>query len=80
MQGQVTRSGQIISLCKKTLQSRHNYNVWGKVMKLSEYDKVVGTYKAYVSNFLYLWVVTLGQVIFVTLSSKWAKNKLCFMQ
>ena len=41
MQGQVTRSGQMTSLFKKTLQSRHNSNVWGKVMKLSEYDKVV---------------------------------------
>ena len=40
---------------QKTLQSRHNYNIWGKVMKLSEYDKVVGTYKAYLLNLLYLW-------------------------
>ena len=42
------------------------FEEWGKVMKLSEYDKVVGTYNLYVSNFLYMWPV-LGRVIFVTL-------------
>ena len=25
----------------KTLQSRHDYHVWGKVIELSEYDKVI---------------------------------------
>ena len=32
-------------------------------MKLSEYDTVIGTYKIYISDFLY---VNSGQVIFVT--------------
>ena len=50
--GHQVRSNNITM--QKTLQSRHNYNVRGNVMKLSEYDKVVGTYKAYVLNFLYL--------------------------
>ena len=30
-------------------------------MKLSEYDQIIGTYKMYISDFLYL---SLGQVIF----------------
>ena len=33
-------------------------------MTLSEYDKVIGTYKMYISDFFIS--VTLGQVIFVT--------------
>ena len=49
---------------QKTLQSRPSYSVWGKVMKLSEYDKVISTYKMYYLGFLIS--VTLGQVIFVT--------------
>ena len=60
--GHQVRSNNIT--VQKKLQSRHNYNVWGKVMKLSEYDKVVGTYKAHVS--IFFMSVTLGQVIFVT--------------
>ena len=39
----------------KNLQSRPSYSVWGKVMKLSEYDKVIGTYKMYISDFWYRW-------------------------
>ena len=50
MQGQVTRSGQVTKPYK-TLQSRPSYSVWEKVMKLSEYDKVIGTYKMYISDF-----------------------------
>ena len=49
----------------KTLQWRHNYNIWGKAMKLSEY-KAVFTYKTYISNFVCLLSMILGQVIFVT--------------
>ena len=33
-------------------------------MKLSEYDKVIGTYKIYISDFFFI-SVTLGQVLFV---------------
>ena len=40
---------------QKNLQSRPSYSVGGKVMKLSEYDKVIGTYKMFISNFLYRW-------------------------
>ena len=39
----------------KTLQSRPSYSVWGKVMQLSEYDKVIGTYKMYILDFWYRW-------------------------
>ena len=39
----------------KTLQSRPSYSVWGKVMRLSEYDKVIGTYKMYILDFRYRW-------------------------
>ena len=40
---------------KITFQSRHGYNVSGKVMKLSEYDEVTSAYKTYISDFLYRW-------------------------
>ena len=40
---------------KITFQSRHGYNVSGKVMKLSEYDEVISAYKTYISDFLYRW-------------------------
>ena len=40
---------------KITFQSRHGYNVSGKVMKLSEYDEVISAYKMYISDFLYRW-------------------------
>ena len=50
-------------------------------MKLSEYDKVIGTYKMYILDFFIS--VTLGQVSFVTSPlSQWAKIKLpvlCFI-
>ena len=39
----------------KNLRSRPSYSVWGKVMKLSEYDKVIGTYKMYIFYFWYRW-------------------------
>ena len=39
----------------QTLQSRPSYSVWGKVMKLSEYNEVIGTYKMYISDFWYMW-------------------------
>ena len=39
----------------KTLQSRPSYSVWGTVMKLSEYDMVISTYKTYISDFWYRW-------------------------
>ena len=38
---------------KITFQSRHGYNVSGKVMKLLEYDEVTSAYKTYISDFLY---------------------------
>ena len=34
-------------------------------MKLSEYDKVIGTYKMHISEFFFI-LVTLGQIISVT--------------
>ena len=40
---------------KITFQSRHGYNVSGKVMKLSEYDEVTSAYKTYISDFWYRW-------------------------
>ena len=40
---------------KITFQSRHGYNVWDRVMKLSEYDEVISAYKTYISDFWYLW-------------------------
>ena len=40
---------------KITFQSRHGYNVSGKVMKLSEYDEVISAYKIYISDFWYRW-------------------------
>ena len=40
---------------KITFQSRHGYNVSGKVMQLSEYDEVISAYKTYISDFLYRW-------------------------
>ena len=39
----------------KTLQSRPSYSVWGKVMKLSEYYKVIDTYKMCILDFWYWW-------------------------
>ena len=40
---------------KITFQSRHGYNVSGKVMTLSEYDEVISAYKTYISDFWYRW-------------------------
>ena len=40
---------------KITFQSRHGYNVSGKVMKLSEYDELISAYKTYISDFWYRW-------------------------
>ena len=40
---------------KINFQSRHGYNVSGKVMKLSEYDEVTSAYKTYISDFWYRW-------------------------
>ena len=40
---------------KTTFQLCHGYNILGKVMKLSEYDKVVSAYKMYISDFWYRW-------------------------
>ena len=40
---------------KITFQSRHGFNVSGKVMKVSEYDEVISAYKKYISDFLYRW-------------------------
>ena len=40
---------------KITFQSRHGYNVSGKVMKLSEYDEVISAYKTYISDFWNRW-------------------------
>ena len=51
MQGQVTRSGQVTIPYKNFTIAPLLYSVWGKVMKLSEYDKVIGTYKMYISDF-----------------------------
>ena len=38
----------------KPLQSRPSDSVWEKVMKLSEYDQVIGTYKMYISDLWYI--------------------------
>ena len=40
---------------KITFQSRHGYNVSGKVMKLLEYDEVITAYRTYISDFWYRW-------------------------
>ena len=40
---------------KITFQSRHGYNVSGKVMKLSEYVEFISAYKTYISDFWYRW-------------------------
>ena len=40
---------------KITFPSCHGYNVSGKVMKLSEYDKIISAYKTYILDFLYRW-------------------------
>ena len=40
---------------KISFQSRHGYNVSGKVMKLSEYDELISAYKTNISDFLYRW-------------------------
>ena len=48
---------------KITFQSRHGYNVLGKVMKPSESDKVISAYKTYISVF---YIGDLSQVIFAT--------------
>ena len=40
---------------KITFQPRHGNNGSGKVMKLSEYDKVINAYKTYISDFWYRW-------------------------
>ena len=50
MQGQVKWPNFKISF-----QPRHGYNILGKVMKLSEYDKVISAYKIYISDFWYRW-------------------------
>ena len=36
---------------KITFQSRHGYNISGKVMKISEYDELISAYKTYISDF-----------------------------
>ena len=54
MQGQITRPGRDHTL-QKLYNRAPSYSVWGKVMKLSEYDKVIGTYKMYLSDFWYQW-------------------------
>ena len=40
---------------KITFQSRHGYNISGKVMKLLEYDELISAYKTYISDFWYRW-------------------------
>ena len=40
---------------KITFQSRHCYNVSGKVMKLSEYDELISAYKTFILDFWYRW-------------------------
>ena len=40
---------------KITFQPRHGYNVLGKFMNLSEYDRVISAYKTYISDFLHRW-------------------------
>ena len=50
--------GHQVSSSDHTLQklySRAPASVWGKVIKLSEYDKVIGTYKTFISDFWYRW-------------------------
>ena len=40
---------------KITFQSRHGYNVSGKVMKLSEHDELISAYKTVILDFWYRW-------------------------
>ena len=54
MQGQVTRSGQV-TIPYKNFTIAPSYSFWGTVMKRYEYDKVIGTYEMYISDFLYRW-------------------------
>ena len=58
----VSSPGQVKCATATAFQTRHGYNVLGKVMKLSEYDKVINAYKTYISDFFIS--VTSGQVIF----------------
>ena len=70
---QVTRSVKWPHFYTKTLQSMF---VWGKVKKLSVYNKVISTYKTYISDFLYMWPSGhVRDLSFVSIS----KNELWFM-
>ena len=59
---------------KITFQPRHGYNVLAKVMKLSEYDKVISAYKTYISNFVYGWLRS-GHFCDLPIIRQWAKNQ-----
>ena len=63
---------------KITFQSRHGYNVSGKVMKLSEYDEVTSAYKTYISDFD-IGDLRSGHFCDLPIISQWAKNQLCYI-
>ena len=51
-------------------------------MKLSEYDKVIGTYKMYILDFFYIGDLRSGHFRDLPIISQWAKIKLpilCFI-
>ena len=54
MKGQVTRSGQV-TIPYKNFTIAPQQQCLREIMKLSEYDKVIGTYKMYISDFWYRW-------------------------
>ena len=64
---------------KITFQSRHGYNVSGKVMKLSEYDEVISAYKTYILDFWYRWTQVRSFLRPPHYLSQWAKNQLCYI-
>ena len=47
-------------------------------MKLSEYDKVISTYKMCISDFFYIGDLTSGHFRDLPIISQWAKIKLLF--
>ena len=68
------RSGHQVRSSDHTLQKLYNRataSVWGKAMKLSEYDRVIGTYKIYISDFY---------ISDLPIISRWAKIKLPALQ
>ena len=57
-----------------TFQSRHGYNVSGKVMKLSEYEEVISAYKTFILDFD-IGDLRSGHFCDLPIISQWAKNQ-----